>query len=393
MGTGFYKQIPVTEVKITIKKLPAAATNPFPTYANLWQAYYWWLNSDTSWRNRFIQSRLEVIRKYAGMPGKHQQQYTSGTTGLRKHYQWGPNFIEVDKFFYSLVRRGGKPWPTAYILASTIRNWNGKNKIINIEDSTRHDIQRHIFLEINGKGTIEGLTDALRGHHVFLSASSFSLINEYASISDNFDPNGLVIFTGEVLPDNIKENLLNRGFDVRDQMRCWDGGATFVTCPFGNRHWIDFLSPTSTDVNNKLIANDLFNLAQPHINYQNGDAVIREFGNICLCGEICCKNNFANRCANTTIHTQSGKILAYETLYDAFWINSGLDRNQILAICFGRFKGDLDYKIRINYLTSVAPDENRIKSAFFDHLGLRTELIACVEPSAYKLRKIYYIDN
>ncbi|MFX9031452.1 hypothetical protein ABTN13_20065, partial [Acinetobacter baumannii] len=90
----------------------------------------------------------------------------------------------------------------------------------------------------------------------------------------------------------------------------------FVTCPFGNRHWIDFLSPTATDASGALVANDLFNLAQPHHGYRNGDVVSRAFGELCPCGEVCCTNTFANRCANTAFHTQSGKVLAYETVYD-----------------------------------------------------------------------------
>jgi hypothetical protein len=202
-----------------------------------------------------------------------------------------------------------------------------------------------------------------------------------------------LIFTGEVLPDDIKENLLDRGFDVRDQMRCWDGGATFITCPFGNRHWIDFLSPTKTDIDNKLIANDLFNLAQPHLNYHNGDVIVRKFNNQCLCGEVCCDNIFANRCDNTTFHTQSGKIITYETVYDAFWKNSDLDRSDILSICFGRYRGDMDYKLRINYLTTKLPNEKKIYNAFLDHLGMRVTLTPEVQSSKYKLRKIYYVDD
>jgi hypothetical protein len=115
-------------MKIIIKKLPELATTITPTYNNLWQAYYWWLSASQTLRESFIQSRLSIVKKHAGILGNHQKQYTSGTTGLRKHYLWGPNFIEVDRFFYSLVRRGGKPWPTAHIYANTIRNWNGDNR-------------------------------------------------------------------------------------------------------------------------------------------------------------------------------------------------------------------------------------------------------------------------
>ncbi len=381
------------EMKITIKKLPAAATDILPTYSSLWQAYYWWLTADKTWRNRFVHTRLKIIKRYGGMPGEYQEQRTSGTTGLRKYYRWGPNFKEVDRFFYSLIRRGGKPWHTAHIMTPIIRDWGGENKITSVNSSARYDIQRHIFLEINGIGRISGLSEALRNHHVFLSASAFSLINKYTSFIEDFDPDGLIIFTGETLPDVTREELLDRGFDVRDQMRCWDGGATFITCPFGNRHWIDFLSTTTTDVENRLICDDLFNIAQPHLNYKNGDIVIREFGKQCPCGEVCCINTFANRCANTAIHTQSGKVLAYETVYDAFWKNSDLNRDQILALCFGRFRGELDYKLRVNYLTTATPNKDQIKQAFFDHLGLRVDLISGVEPSMYKLRKIYYVDD
>lgn len=381
------------EVKITVKRLPAIASDPQPTTKSLWHGYRWWLDADETWRERFVRSRLAVVRRYGGMAGPHQQQYTSGTTGRRKSYRWGPNFTEVDRFFYGLVRLGGRLAPTANLHPFVIRDTGGANSIANVQDSSRYDIQRHVSVGVNGRGPIPGLADAIRGHNVFVSASAFSLLEEYAGVSACFDPNAMVIFTGEALPDETRAYLLDRGFDVRDQMRCWDGGATFVTCPHGNRHWIDFLAPTSTDGDGRLVSSDLFNLAQPHLDYRNGDVVVREFGETCPCGQVCCTNTFANRSANAAFKTPSGLVIAYETVFDAFYKNSGVERGQIVAACFGRFRDDADYRLRINYLTTVPVNEAAVRAAFFDHLGIRAELVVGVEPAAYKLRKIYYVED
>lgn len=63
----------------------------------------------------------------------------------------------------------------------------------------------------------------------------------------------------------------NNYFDnICDHMRCWDGGASFFTCKFGNYHIMDNLS-WCEEIEGKLISTDYFNFISPFIRYWNGD--------------------------------------------------------------------------------------------------------------------------
>ncbi len=69
-----------------------------------------------------------------------------------------------------------------------------------------------------------------------------------------------------------------------DHMRCWDGGAGFMTCRYGLTHLTDHLADIRS-MDGKLVSTDWFNLHTPFVNYWNGDWV--EIGNDwsqCVCG-------------------------------------------------------------------------------------------------------------
>lgn len=69
-----------------------------------------------------------------------------------------------------------------------------------------------------------------------------------------------------------------------DHMRCWDGGATFITCPYHTYHLIDGLAWAFAD-GGRLISNDFFSLASPFYNYWNGDyTTIGDEYQRCKCG-------------------------------------------------------------------------------------------------------------
>lgn len=73
---------------------------------------------------------------------------------------------------------------------------------------------------------------------------------------------------------------------VCDHMRCWDGGASFFTCRFGNYHLMDNLS-WCEESEGRLISTDYFNLASPFVRYWNGD-MCRISGETsrCECGRL-----------------------------------------------------------------------------------------------------------
>jgi DNA-directed RNA polymerase subunit N (RpoN/RPB10) len=69
-----------------------------------------------------------------------------------------------------------------------------------------------------------------------------------------------------------------------DNMRCWDGGATFFSCKYETYHLMDNLSWTEC-VDNKLISTDYFSFPSPFIRYWNGDLCeIKDEYQLCACG-------------------------------------------------------------------------------------------------------------
>jgi hypothetical protein len=104
-------------------------------------------------------------------------------------------------------------------------------------------------------------------------------------------------FTGSKLCDRqialFREYGMTTAYDF---MRCWDGGATFITCDYGNKHWIDFSSVLEFSPNGDLISTDLWNESQKFINYKNGDIVSTTRTNeICGCGLTCDIIEFSDR--------------------------------------------------------------------------------------------------
>ena len=73
---------------------------------------------------------------------------------------------------------------------------------------------------------------------------------------------------------------------ICDHMRCWDGGASFFTCKFGNYHLMDNLS-WCEDVEGKLVCTDYFSLPSPFVKYWNGDMCkIESKYKRCECGRL-----------------------------------------------------------------------------------------------------------
>lgn len=69
-----------------------------------------------------------------------------------------------------------------------------------------------------------------------------------------------------------------------DHMRCWDGGATFITCPAGTKHLLDGLS-WCYSIDGKLISDDYFSVTFPFFRYWNGDyCQIENDYKLCQCG-------------------------------------------------------------------------------------------------------------
>lgn len=90
------------------------------------------------------------------------------------------------------------------------------------------------------------------------------------------------------LENQIIENFCNH-------MRSWDGGATFITCKYGNLHLLDYLTYCE-EVEGKLVSTDFLNISTPFFRYWNGDLCrINNCQLQCSCGRYYRKFEFNGR--------------------------------------------------------------------------------------------------
>lgn len=384
-------------MKITVTPLPVLARQVYPTEAALRYGFRWWLDAGEAARERFRQTRLNLVRAASPLACEAMEIKSSGSTGKRKLYKWGPNFEPVDRFFHSLVLDGDRVGRTAHLFVQRLTGTGEPNRVIRTEPMESYTVQKHVLVEINGVGPVAGLKDQLAGWNVYTNASVFALLDRWADVTAALDPDGMVVFTGEALPPETEAKLRGKGFDVRDEMRCWDGGATFYTCRHGNRHWVDLLATTWTD-GEKLYSSDLFNLAQPFLDYHNGDHVVRRHGGVCRCGQVVCVNEFRNRAAQTVFNTPTGFVATYDLLTNIFLRAAGLPADDLAVFCVGKHPVDVDSRLDLHYLTHGRTEADHgaitdnVGREFFQTLGIRVKVHKYVESSYYKLKKIYWVE-
>jgi hypothetical protein len=408
---------------LLVTKLPPIANATLPTLPELKYGFEWFRGSKTYARRIYQRARLKVVEAGAGFrdrfavecfPGdltllgkeRTDDQYgrmgdvrvlrTSGTTGRKKRYLWGPHFIEVNKFYFGLTREGDRLHRTVRVSLGEFRDV-GKDSDFVVTELPYDFIgyTKNVTVNVRGKGEVKGLGDVLAGYNVSLFPTAWGLLEPSIGLSRSIDPAAVVCFTGEAMPPGTLLELRGRGIDARDSMRAWDGGATFFTCRYGNRHWCDFLSTVDLDVDGTLRNSDLYNLTQPHVNYANGDVVeSKELGR-CQCGLESVSIEFASRQDTIYFGTPSGHRCNYDGL------SSLLDRAArqhgvtIEIACFGCDVGGTQ-PLRVDY-GAVGSDggirafERAASLLYREEYGFRkVELHSGLDRFSTKCKKMFY---
>jgi phenylacetate-coenzyme A ligase PaaK-like adenylate-forming protein len=158
------------------------------------------------------------------------------------------------------------------------------------KSSTRFFVNFQNYME-NPDEWHEKLINLLKDNFFDVIVTTGPIINRLRSYLEKH-PNSIGKFanlisqTGEFLIESDVEYLKSEGYIENwcDQMRCWDGGATFFTCKYGTYHLLDNLSHVE-EKDGKMISTDYFSLQSPFLNYWNGDMCkIEEEYKICPCG-------------------------------------------------------------------------------------------------------------
>lgn len=231
---------------------------------------------------------------------------TTGTTSNRpfRYRIWSDAYpiIEQTHHYRAVLDEFGlePPLKILYCLATPSQSSSGIVKIVRTDDiivshGLRQEAEVHRatpdrsyytdnsgFYESLIKHSIEHKIDVILAQGTTVAAIAWHAAR--LGITDRICR--LLSNTGSKLNVSDAESLKDAGIigDWCDHMRCWDGGATFITCKHHVYHLQDALS-YSYEVDGKLISTDYFSLPSPFVNYWNGDyCTIDQTYQRCKCG-------------------------------------------------------------------------------------------------------------
>lgn len=374
--------------------IPLAAYIASPTTAQLFHAHQWWAGATPLRREAYVRCRLEVVRREGGRhDGPTLRSF--GTTGRPKEYRWGPGFKAVDDFFHALVFQGSRFRRAVRVQVNWLAS-TGRENTVKWIPTPGHPTVATVQVGVNNPGFVPKLRDALAGHDAMFCPSGFDALDRLIGLEQHLDRGSLLVFTGEPLPVTLRDRLAGGGWDVRDQMRSWDGGATFYTCPSGMTHWADVLACVGVD-GERLVSTDLMNLAQPHIDYWNGDRVAVEAVD-CPCGSPSgVRLNFQSRDAVPLVRAAAGMMHSYQTL--ASLLQVAADRagaGPVVASAFGVEGVEVGRKIEIRCLLGQGADAVAVaaqaETVFRNVMGVEEiRFTSGIGWEDRKLRRIYIL--
>jgi hypothetical protein len=272
--------------------LPVIASTVNPSRDDYRAGYDWWLGAVASERQLYIAERLKLIAQRPSVTATTIR--SSGSTGDVKTYRWGPSYDAIYSFIlHDLVRAGSRGRHVAVLALGSLGH--DYETTLAIKETPDHPhVQRWLTAHIKIGHPLAPLWPFLSCCDLIMAPSHFELIDIHSGLGQHIDSDCLLLSTAESLTDYVRASSQRWGFGVRDWMRCWDGGATFWTCPYGKRHWLDFVAATRFE-QERLIATDYYNLAQLFVDYHNGDYINSSSGSNCRCGAISADIDFKNR--------------------------------------------------------------------------------------------------
>lgn len=234
-------------------------------------------------RRDLIKQHTADMFEHLPMDGEREM-LSSGTTGERRRYLWGPYAHEVGAFYFRVFTHNSGCQDHVVL--------HYANHFDNPSYHVPYSCPYH-----PGRGTLVVRSDVLKDPRLLRK----SILREHEKVGlhispwkakvfmrkgidlSAFDQGELVFFlTGEKVTDEIREAFAP--FEIRDHMRCWDGGSTFYTCEYGHTHWLDMVFDFTLGPNGEVFATDILNKAQEFTHYDTGDRVEWARGGLCQCG-------------------------------------------------------------------------------------------------------------
>lgn len=200
---------------------------------------------------------------------------SSGSSSCEpKEYKWGPNFYE-HWIFYNKLFFDNQEFVNLFIFP------HEKNDYIKRIHEGVKSITLGVFNSIPKNKDLK-----ISNVHVSTNPEVlYTYIKKYGDfISDFFNKKTCTFaFTSSAITKEHEDLFKTLDINYKDYMRCWDGGATYYTCKYKNKHWAEFSSIINFN-NDKLISTDLWNISQKFINYWNKDKLTSKNLGKCECG-------------------------------------------------------------------------------------------------------------
>lgn len=222
----------------------------------------------------YYKYKLKKIKKFQNLKNFKNIKTSGSSSCCPKKYKWGPDYHK-HFHFYNNIFYDNQEFKNFYMLPH----------IDNSYKINKESISLGFF-----NGVAKNLDRVLKNIHITCNPEVlFIHIKKYGDFLDNFfDKKSCIFcFTGSALQNEHKKLFADIGLTYKDFMRCWDGGATYFTCKYLNKHWANFSSIIKIE-NQKLISTDLWNLAEPFVDYWNKDVLTSENTKWCECGLMSC---------------------------------------------------------------------------------------------------------
>jgi hypothetical protein len=105
----------------------------YPTPEALRFAHQWWPDASDTARAAYRRTRLGVVRDHAPLDCEAMEIKSSGSTGRRKLYRWGPSFEVMDRFFHELVMDGDRLGRTAHLFVHRMTVTGLPNRVVRVD--------------------------------------------------------------------------------------------------------------------------------------------------------------------------------------------------------------------------------------------------------------------
>lgn len=282
-----------------------------PYQKKLLENYYKYLEYSVSEKIDYVSARRHAILTDTDQ-SKSRKIRSAGTRSIPKVYTWGPHMNEVYRFTMDIVTNYSiRPRIVINIAKS---DFNEPTTVLYHEDTDPTHFMDYAMYVSLGSTKIDRKLAPYFACDIIVDPNILRIIHEQCGLLDIVSKKAAFYFTGSILNQDTIDLVAGK-WRYYDWMRSWDGGATFYTCIYGNKHWFDFLADAYVTSDGRLISTDLYNSCQPHIEYDNGD-IIEKYSRIgrCACGLESIELQFQDRGRSLVASTPNGQTYSYAAL-------------------------------------------------------------------------------